>query len=69
MQKIYNCITASRVKILLSWNIPIIKKPVKLKSDRLIKDLESANQWIADIGYDKAIRLDYDGENHSFQTY
>ncbi len=46
-----------------------IKKPVKLKSDRLIKDLESANQWIADIGYDKAIRLDYDGENWNVQVY
>ena len=42
-------------------------KPAELKSNRLIKDLESANQWITDIGYDGAIRFDYNNKNWSVQ--
>lgn len=39
----------------------ITEKQAYLKSNRLIKDLESANQWIADLGYEGAIRFNYDG--------
>lgn len=44
-------------------------KPAELKSNRIIKDLDSANQWIADIGYEGAIRFCFDGSSWSVQIF
>lgn len=46
-----------------------IEEQPELKSNRIIKDLDSANQWLADIGYEGAIRFNVNNIDYDKRIY
>lgn len=44
-------------------------KQADLKSNRIIKDIDSANQWITDLGYEGAIRINVNNIDYDKRIY
>ena len=47
----------------------LTKAQAELKSNRIIKDLDSANLWLADIGYEGAIRFNVNNIDYDKRIY